>query len=260
MKFEVRTFETGTIQFNKEPLKKALEEQLKKYQNLVIADETQVAEFKKTRATLNGVIKSFDAERIRIKKEYCEPLLVFESDVKELTEMIGQVMANIDTQIKYFENKKKEEKTKEIEDIMSSLAILPYKNRIWNDKWLNATTSIKSITEELESWKEKISTELETLKTLTDNPIKLAELEHEYNQTLDLASTITKFKNKEEYIKERANSLKLEQQNTDEKKYLLKFEITATKPQITLLGQFLRDNAIEYKQIKDNEGGNNNGN
>lgn len=260
MKFEVQTFNTGAIQFNKEPLKKALEESLGKYQNLVIADETQVAEAKKTRATLNSVIKSFDAERIRIKKEYCEPLVTFESDVKELTEMIGQAMLNIDSQIKYFENKKKEEKTKEIEDIMSSLALLPYKNRIWNDKWLNATTSIKSITEELEGWKEKINTELETLKTLTDNPIKLAELEHEYNQTLDLAGTITKFKNKEEYIKERANSLKLEQQNTNEKKYLLKFEMKATKAQIALLGQFLRDNAIEFKQIKDNEGGNNNGN
>lgn len=260
MKFEVQTFEAGAIRFNKEEIKTTLAGQLEKYQNLVIADETQVAEFKKTRATLNGVIKSFDAERVRIKKEYCEPLLTFESDVKELTEMISKVMLNIDAQIKYFENKKKEEKSQEIEEIMNNLSLLPYKNRIWNDKWLNATTSIKSITEELESLKEKISTELEILKTLTDNPIKLAELEHEYNSTLDLASTITKFKEKEEYIKERANSLKLERQNTDEKKYLLKFEITATKAQIALLGQFLRDNAIEYKQIKDNEGGNNNGN
>ena len=260
MKFEVQTFKTGAIQFNKEPLKKALEEQLKKYQNLVIADETQVAEFKKTRASLNAVIKSFDAERIRIKKEYCEPLLVFESDVKELTEMIGQVMINIDTQIKYFESKKKEEKIKEIEEIMSSLALLPYKNKIWNDKWLNVTTSIKSITEELESWKEKISNELATLKTMTNNAIKLAELEYEYNQSLDLAGTISRFQAKEEHIKERAYSLNLEQNNQDERKYLLKFQIKATRAQITLLGQFLKDNAIEYEQLKNNEGGNNNGN
>lgn len=260
MDFKVQTLETGAICFNKEEIKTKLAEQLKKYENLVIADESQVADFKKTRASLNATAKIIDAERLRIKKEYCIPLVQFESDVKELIEMINKVNLNIDSQIKYFENKKKEEKTREIEDIMSSLSILPYKNRIWNDKWLNATTSIKSITEELEGWKEKISTELETLKTLTDNPIKLAELEHEYNSTLDLAGTITKFKAKEEYIKERANSLKLERQNTDEKKYLLKFEITATKAQIALLGLFLRDNAIEYKQIKDNEGGNNNGN
>lgn len=264
MKFDIQAIQIGTIQFNKEEIKKALEEQLKKYENLVISDESQVAEFKKIRANLNSVIKSFDGERLRIKKEFCEPLIVFESDVKELTEMITKIVGSIDSQIKYYDDLKRKEKTKDIEDILFAYNILPYKNRLWNEKWLNVTVSLKSIEEEVAAAKAKIDSELATLKTLTNDAKELAELEYEYNMSLDLAATITKYNAKKELISKRANEIKEENKNIpisdNEKKYLLKFKIVATKMQITLLGQFLKDNAIEYEQIKDNEGGNNNGN
>ena len=211
-------------------------------------DENEVGEYKTIRANIRKVSNAIDEERKRIKKEYSAPLEAFEKDVKELTSMIDDVVNNLDVQIKSFDTKKREEKRIKIIQMINELELTQYETLIFNEKWLNTTTSEKSILEELNTIKTSINDSLETLKTIAETPNELAELEFEFKRTLNLANTISAYKAKKEAIKERLQTIKTEQ-IIDAPKYSLKFEIIATATQIEALKEFLNNNGIEFKRI-----------
>lgn len=266
--------ELGVLNWNFEEINKALDIELKKYENLVFTEET-MSEAKKTRANLNSVSKAINDKKILVKKEFCEPYFTFEEQVKKVIEKIANVSKGIDVQVKAFEDKEKADKKATIEAYYNTRGVgLPYIKfeKIFDEKWLN-----KSCTEK--SWKEQISGIVETIKTnvaiinnMTDKDTKL--LGNLYLEDLSLNLALTRY----ESIKERERVL--EQQNNQgvskpiqnennaptlpseelegnstvlngdfEEKLTRAFKVVATKQKIIDLANFMNENGIKFEKL-----------
>lgn len=166
MEFKIIKQEVGAIEFNFEEMKSKLEIELKKYDGLVIADESQVKEIKSLKANLNKVKKAVNDEKIRIKKQYCIPLVEFEDNIKTLTGMIERVVNPIDQQIKAFEELKKEQKKQEIIEYWNSkeFDLVPLE-KVFDERWLNATN--KEYQKSIDDFINKVNKDLDLIELMS---------------------------------------------------------------------------------------------
>lgn len=146
------------IGWNKEQITSAVANIISQYTGLTYTEE-QIKEAKKDRAILNAMKTDISNRRIQVKKELMAPYNVFEAEVKEVVAMIEKPIEMIDKQLIEYEEKQKEEKKNELESFFNenvgglegSLTF----DMIFNLKWLNKTSSLKSC-------KDEISKEIET--------------------------------------------------------------------------------------------------
>lgn len=175
----------GSIQFsNYEEIKKSVEEYTKKYQGLVITED-DTKDIKKVNTELNNLAKALNDEKIKVKKEYMKPLELFENQVKELIAILKDTRAELDDQVKSFENKEKEEKKQALIDYYNSLNFdLVEYERLHDDKWLNKTTTLKKAFEELDSKVNSVKNDLEILDNF--NVVDKELLKSFYLETLNV--------------------------------------------------------------------------
>lgn len=177
------------ILFNYEELKQGLTEKVNVYTSLVYTDE-KIKEAKEDRANLNKLKKALNDERIRREKEYMAPFNAFKSQVNEIIGIIDKPIEFIDRQIKEFENVQKQNKLEEITKFFNSVEhpdwLFLY--MIQSDKWTNASTSMKSIQEEIKSKIEQINKDLVTLSNLPEFGFEATEA---YKDTLDINKAIS---------------------------------------------------------------------
>lgn len=196
------------IEFNFEELKTALEEKVKEYEIAIYSDD-QIKQAKADRATLNALKKALNDERIRREKEYMVPFTEFKSRVNEIIGIIDRPINAIDTQVKAFEEKRKEEKAEEIRTYMAQFS-LPYNipaEMLFSQKWLNATVSMASVKKEIDEKVSMIQEDLETLESLEEYQAEAIEW---YSNTLDLRGALNEIKRKKEY-EERLKKIEEEQ-------------------------------------------------
>jgi len=157
------------IEFNYEELKTGLEASLEKYQGLAYTDET-IQEAKKDRAKLNKLKQALNAKKLDIKSKCLAPYQDFEAKIKELMGMVDEPTQAIDSQVKGYEERKREEKRAKIEEFWketeSDIKQLVSLDRIFDKKWLNVTTTMKSIETEITEFLEKVTTELALIEEL----------------------------------------------------------------------------------------------
>lgn len=141
-------FKPSEIKINNfESLKNGLEEHLKRYQGLVVTEDSLKGS-KTTRAELNKLKKSIDDRRKEIKKEYTKPLNEFEANVKTLVQSVNEVVSNIDVGIKELEQRQREEKRLEVQALIDEIATNYNVNASeipFNDSWLNKSMSKKAL-------------------------------------------------------------------------------------------------------------------
>lgn len=172
MTTDMQTALPREIGFNFEELKAGLSERLEHYNGLVVTEDT-IKEGKADRANLNRLRTAIDDHRKAIKKSYMQPYNEFEAKCKELTVLIDKPIAAIDTQLKAFEEKRREEKTEQIRDLYagnisdSIKEIIPL-NRIFDQKWLNAGTTMKKIEEDLTAWEERVNADMLALDSVEE--------------------------------------------------------------------------------------------
>lgn len=114
-----------------------------KYTDLIYNDDNE-KEAKKDRAELNKVVKQIDDERKKVKKEYNEPLKIFEEKMKGYSNRINQVIAPIDAGIKELEVTQRAERLEQVKQYISEVAPayeVESSEVIIDDKWLNKSTS-----------------------------------------------------------------------------------------------------------------------
>lgn len=176
------------ISFNYEELKAELTEKVAFYETLVYTDD-QVKDAKADRATLNKLKKTLNDERIRREKEYMQPFDKFKAQVNEIIGIIDKPIAVIDKQVKEFEDQKKAKKQKDIEELFDGMGFQSFVTleKIWDPKWLNASTSMKSIEEQMRSRMYKIGDDVLTLHNLPEFGFEATEV---YKQTLDINKAI----------------------------------------------------------------------
>ena len=176
------------IVFNYDELKAELTEKVHVYESMVYG-ENEIKEAKADRASLNKLKKALNDERIRREKEYMKPFNDFKLKINEIIAIIDKPVAIIDAQVKDYEAKKRDEKSAAI------VALWEGKERpdwlalgsVFDESWLNASTSLKSIGEAMDAKLAQIKAELGTLAKL---PTFCFEATEEYKRTLDMNKAI----------------------------------------------------------------------
>jgi len=131
------------VTVNFEEMKQYLQGELKKYEDLIVTDDTK-ADGKKIRAELNGNRKKVDDYRKDIKKQMSAPIVAFENKCKELLALFDKVLGAIDIQLKEIEDRRKEKKRSEVNVLMTKViteyeldekhaALLPFDERYLNE-------------------------------------------------------------------------------------------------------------------------------
>lgn len=176
------------ISWNNEELKKEISAKMADYKGLVFTDET-IREAKKDRADLNKLKTAFEDERKRIKKLCMDPYNRFEQQVKEVIALIDEPIRMIDTQIKEVDEKKREQKRREIEELFCSIGFQPFVKleQIWDHKWLNVSVSVGKIEEQMRNRMYQVSKDVLTIGRFQEFSFEAMEV---YKKTLDLSQAI----------------------------------------------------------------------
>ena len=176
------------LTFNYEELKTELTEKAKFYESLVFTSE-QLSEAKAERAKLNNLKKALNDERLRLEKEYMQPFNDFKAKINEIIGIIDIPTQAIDSQVKSFEANQKAEKKEKIEAYFIGKNPFEWLKlaQIFNEKWLNASVKMPAVTNEIDSFIERIAKDLETLQNLPEFGFEATE---EYKQSLDLNKAI----------------------------------------------------------------------
>lgn len=232
------------ISFNYEELKTAIAEKANEYA-VAVYSEDQIKNAKADRATLNKLKKALNDERIRQEKEYMKPFNDFKTKINELIGIIDNPVKLIDTQIKGYEEKQKEEKLQKIKEL--------YKNTVhpdWlefekvfdgNEKWLNASVTTGTIQKEIWDFIDKVEDGMQTLSQLPEYSFEAMET---YKKTLNLHIAISKANELSDMAKRKAEMERLkaeaearakaeaEERAKAEAEMKAKAEAEATKTQI----------------------------
>lgn len=179
----------GVIEENFTEAKEYLQEQLNAYKGVVFTEDTK-KDAKETIANLRKDKKALQDRIKDVKKEYMKPFDEFYAKATELITLYDEPIEYINTQVNAFEEKRKAEKIEAIKGIYLELIpeeewqkVLPF-NKIFNSKWENATTSAKSIKEDIMRYKEDAKTAYTAIKAMASD--KEAEALAMYNRTLNL--------------------------------------------------------------------------
>lgn len=154
---------------NLDDLKKELQEKADMYSAIVVT-EGDVKEAKGDLADLRKMKDSIDSERKRVKKEWMAPYLVFEEKVKETLSVLDPPIAQIDTHLKEFDQRRREEKKKHVRELYDKsigdkAEFLPFET-IFKDKWLNVTTKDSEIASDISEMVTLITADLDSIKAL----------------------------------------------------------------------------------------------
>lgn len=260
------------IAWNNQELMAQTEEALAKYKDMVYTDETMNIA-KKDRATLNKFATALNSERLRIGKIYQAPYDKFKGEVDEVVGKVKEVVGAIDIQVKQYEDDLrtvKEEKIKELfyEKIGAHADFIPYE-KVAQDKWLNATTTFKSIEQDIDTIVTNANNAMVAIEALNAGEDETTIKAH-YYRTLDLAVAlkahsdlqeerrrIAEYKKAQERAREVSNvSTPNEVQNAVEAEIEpvvemleLNFKVVCTEEQAKGLKAYLKSNQIKYEAI-----------
>ena len=177
----------GTLNTNAAQLLERVKERLAFYSIDRYSGEN-IAAAKKDKAELNNAAKLLNAERIRIEKEFMKPIEAFKATVSETVQLIEECSAKIDVIVKEVEQKEKETKKAIIIEYFESLhfSLVDF-DMLFNPKWLNKTTKLKDIQDEIQGRIEKIQADLSVLDRIGE-----AEAKQYYLSTLNLDAALAK--------------------------------------------------------------------
>lgn len=264
------------ITFNYEELKSELLHKVSVYETMVYTED-QVKEAKADRAALNRLKKALNDERIRQEKEYMQPFNTFKAQIAELVKIIDNSVSVVDKQVKEFDEKKKAEKLDAILEyfgiaLAAKLPSVPLNHRlVVDDKWLNASVSMKSIQESIDAKLDQVVKDLAVIDSLPSYAFEAREC---YVDTLDLAKAVSEAHRLQEQAEKKA-AWEAEQQKRKEEaaaaqikptqvmtnindpddienlpaRQWIGFQALLSADEAKALGAWLRGNGIKYKAI-----------
>ena len=239
------------------------------YSNLVFTDN-QISEAKNERAGINKVVKKIADYRKDIVAEFKKPIELFETTAKETEKILKETADFVDVQVKNFEDKEKEIKRIEITNIydrlIEELKDVVSLEKLFDEKWLNKTTKLSAVENELKEKIDEIKKGLTTIEEL-HSEFEL-ELKNTFLQNFDLSSAI--FKNsqlqeqkqvlskveekKEEIIQEKVETMLREEVKEDISDPILTYTLKITAPlsKQKALKEFLTLNKMDFEKINEN--------
>lgn len=284
MTTDLETALPAEIGFNFEELKNELTERLHHYNALVVTEDA-IKEAKADLANLRKLREAIETRRKEVKKKCMEPYNAFEAQVKELTALIDAPVAAINGQIKAFDEQEKAKKLEEIAAAYEELVqdavrdIIPLK-RILDPKWLNKSTTMKSIHEAIATIANRTKIDVLYLESAVQ-PEHLTAVRAKYIETLNIDAALDHrdklveaekaFKRQEEARVQRTaqrterdsyeavpdknppaaaqEPVREAPRQDEETIYLLRLEFQLSMDQANRLKKFLVDNHINYRKI-----------
>lgn len=190
-----------------------------------------------------------------------KPFEGFKAQIKELCSIIDAGSSTIDQQIKAIEEEQKKAKADAIKQIWENRGADEWMIRN-DEKWLNASVSLKNIEASITEQLLNIQKDLDTLDSLGIG----YEGMNCYQQTLDINQAIAEETKAKKQAEEKAkweaehSQLTIEEPTVEEQipsnevepvRNWVKFEALLSVNEARMLGQFLRDNNIQFGKIKE---------
>lgn len=246
MKIENIEVVQGIIKFPEyEKLKKEAADVAEFVKNIKV-DEENIKESKKLLAAVNKSISKLEDKRKAVKKEVMKPYQDFETQVKEIVEIVKDADEIVRNQVKTLEEKEREEKRNSLQEIWNlRIEQYEYAKIMSFDDWitpqhLNKTLTIKKAEEDMVEFLEKSERDLQVLSGMEHKD----DLIIEYKNTKDVGMTITAVKMREKY---KAENKKLLDENIEEEKTYV-FKVFNEKD-MKLVELLLKEQDIEFERV-----------
>jgi len=218
----LQTIQSTKLTANFKEMETALTEFIAPYESLIVTEDG-VSMAKSDRAKLRSIANNIDAHRKQIKAIYSSPLKEFEENCKRLNAIIDRGVKNLDSQVKEFEQKRREEKLFLLDDYFTNQKeTMKYPDYIsWedvlNEKWGNATYPVETAHTEIDNACLNVDRDVQQIIdsgsefqiTLLDNYKRT----HDYFGTMSLKERLEAQKKAEEEKQKR-----LEQEYIEERK------------------------------------------
>ena len=177
------------IEWNYDEFKGLVQAAMERYEGVTFTEE-QVKEAKEERARLNALKKAVSDQRIRVKNAVMAPYTQFEAEVREITELIDKPIAEIDRQVREFEDAQKADKKDALrshfEKAVADMEFKPTFEQMFDPRYLNVSVSLAKA-------KKDIAEKVKRFRFNMENVIEGVEEEHraivrdKYLKTLDIA-------------------------------------------------------------------------
>ena len=261
-KFELQSikveYKLPEISYDLQPLKEQVETIKKMYENWNV-QEKDLKDAKSVRAELNKAKKKIDRKRIDIKNYITTPLNKFENELKEIAKQVVELNDSIDSQVKDYETKLKQEKEKKIKSLDGYADFIKF-----NEKWLNKSYSMQDIkgdiatqhtlftnsamviTSKCDKYELDSEKYLNMLKNKVDTETIISMIENDYE---------TKQRYVDKDTQEKVgdyDDLPFTRQDIEDSEILsYTLKIKGTRVQLKTLKQFMADNFIEYEKVEE---------
>lgn len=240
----------GRISFNYDETKAFLEEKMEEYDGALFTDDS-MKYAKAEVAFLRKLKTQMDDERKKVKRAWMVPYDEFKAKVDKLLLLIDKPITLIDGQVKDYERRKKEEKKELCLEIYKKEAdgmeeYLPF-DRIFNERWLNATMPAKAIAEEIQNIVQTTKAQVDAIKMMDSEATgKALEL---YNKTLNMAEALAyinryEAQKKEIMERERAIQAEAEQRRLEAERERIRREERERIRREEALAQSVREEAV----------------
>lgn len=255
------------IEWNYDELKAELVKKLEDYKGLVYTEE-QIKEAKADRAKLNALATAIDSKRKEIKKQCLQPYEAFEAQIKDLLAVIKEPVALIDSQIKGYEEEKKKKKLEEVKALFEKLKDAAGEElefvgfeQIFEDKFLNASISLKMVETVISNKFNSIKCNLKTIADLKEYSFEATEV---YKDTLNINEALEKARYMVEIAKKKAEADVVDgkesaevsedaaattEEVTEEKRAWVRFEAYLTSTEARALGAWFKLKNIKIRRI-----------
>lgn len=274
------------IEWNFDELKAEITAAAQDYEVSVYTDDT-IKQAKTDRAKLNKFVDALNAKRTEIRKQLLKPDEQFGQEIKELTGIVQKAIDNIDSQVKDYERRQREEKTAKVRDFYDANIhdigeYLPFE-QVMKPEYANASKSMKSIKEEILELIQKVDEGLAILSEV-DSPYA-GDMKEVFLKTYDIGAAMaernrleTQEQKQKLYAEEQARKkaereakLKAEAERVmaagartaapagddphpdpeqqEEPVYEMCFRVYGSKPQILSLRDFMKAQGIRFEKI-----------
>lgn len=183
----ITTMPTGEISWNYEEIKAGIAAIAAEYEGAVYTEET-LKQAKADRAELNKLATAIDDKRKEVKNILLAPYNRFEAEVKDVLALLKKPAAEIDAQVKDYEQQQKEKKLQDIRALYDhgNFHGVPFET-LFDQKWLNATTKMSAIEKELAAAEREIAADMAILEMQEEYRFEALQT---YNQTRNLSTAM----------------------------------------------------------------------
>ena len=253
---------------NKEKLDALVDAVVKKYSGIIVTEDT-LKECKQTLTELRKLSKELNAKRLEKQREYETPVKEFKAQIDAYINQINDVISDIKQGTDEFEEKRKAETQTAIQNLINEMAsnygVDPETIEI-DKKWLNKSTTMKKITEEIANKmkeKQRLDDDWKIIKKYAQDKGMLADHYQTYIgvfSAFEIEKMIDEDADKKaaqerEMAKEKQLAAAVDEETGEIKQAIqqVTFTIKGTEEQLNQVAAYLKNSGVEILSASNRE-------